>query len=78
MHEHSNQEKADCCTCDGEKRDRKLFFGELFKIEQERAGEQQQRQHAVQDQGLKVDVQHQVGSPLMNCRNARGGQHEYG
>ena len=48
---------------------------ELLQVEQKGAGKEQQRQHAVQDHALEVDVEHQVRRPLMNCGNAPGGQH---
>ena len=55
---------------------REFFAGELIEVEEKGRGEEQQRQHAVEDEAFEVDLLGEVASPLMERGDEAAHVHE--
>ncbi len=62
------QHGADSC----EKPDREFLAREVVQVEQEGAGEEQQREKAVEDEALVVDPEKRVDGPVVSAAGRRG------
>jgi hypothetical protein len=62
---------------DGEQRDGKTLLTERFEVEEKGSGEEEQREHSVEDEALEVDLVEDVERPLMGA-GPDGGQQDQG
>ena len=63
VHQHRNRKSGDHGSHNCKDRHRQALADQRLDIQQKCAGEQQQRQHPMQDQPFEIDLSNQIGRP---------------